>query len=90
MECAYSVSRSKGTYLAERFRQVRRRRGEQRAIVAVAYDILNTSWWLLTTGKPYDDFGPETLRRQAEEQTRQRLLRQLERLGYQVTVKPAA
>jgi transposase len=90
VECAYAVSRSKGTYLSERFRQVRRRRGETRAIVAVAHDILTTAWWLLSTGKPYVDPGPETLRRQTEDQTRQRAMRQLERLGFQVTLTPAA
>ncbi len=90
VECAYAVSRSKGTYLSERFRQVRRRRGETRAIVAVAHDILTTAWWLISTGKPYVDPGPETLRRQTEDQTRQRAMRQLERLGFEVTLTPAA
>ena len=83
VECAYAASRSKGTYLSERFRQVRRRRGEPRAIIAVGHDILTTAWWLLSTGKPYDDPGPEPPRRQTEDQTRQRALRQLERLGFQ-------
>lgn len=90
VECAYAVSRSKGTYLAEHFRQVRRRRGQNRAIVAVSHDILTTAWWLLSTNRPYEDPGPETLRRQTEDQTRQRAKQQLERLGFTVTLTPAA
>lgn len=86
-ECAYAVSRT-GTYLAERFRQVLRRRGKNRAITAVGHDILTTAWWLLFTGQPYRDPGPDSLRRQTEEQARRRVLRQLERMGLAVALTP--
>ena len=87
VECAYAVSRTKGTYLAERFRQVPRRRGKNRAIMAVGHDILTTAWWLLSTDQPYREPGPDALRRQTEEQAR-RALRQLERLGFAVALTP--
>jgi len=54
-ECAYAASRSKGTYLSEHFPQVRRRRGQNRAIVATSHEILTTAWWLLSTNRPYED-----------------------------------
>lgn len=89
-ECAYAVSRSKGTYLSEHFRQVRRRRGQNRAIVAISHEILTTAWWLLSTNRPYEDPGPEALHRRNDDHARQRAQRQLERLGFTVTLTPAA
>jgi transposase len=40
VQSARAASRSKGTYLNERYRQVLRRRGDPKAIVAVGHEIL--------------------------------------------------
>jgi len=45
--------RTKDTYLSERFRQVTRRQGRKKAVVAVAHEILMAAWWLLSTGEFY-------------------------------------
>lgn len=91
IESARAAARSKGTYLSERYRQVCRRRGDRKAIVAVGHEILVAAWRVLSTGVPYEDPGPETLRNLSAEHVKRRALAQLRALGYDVTVhEPAA
>lgn len=63
-----------------------RRQGRKKAAVAVAHEVLVAAWWLLSTGAFYEDPGVETLRKHNVEQTRRRAVRQLEALGYTVTL----
>ena len=83
-ECARAAARTKDTYLAERYRQVMRRRGDKKAIVAVAHEILVAAWHMLTHNKPYHDPGPGFLRQLSEQYIRRRAIRQLEQLGHRV------
>jgi transposase len=59
IEAAQAASRSKDTYLAAQYAQIRSRRGPQRAAVAVGHSILVVAWHLLTTGEPYNDLGSD-------------------------------
>jgi transposase len=90
IECAWAAVKTKGTYLSAYYRQVLRRQGKQKAIMAVAHKILTIAWHLLTTGQLYHDPGGDALRKSTEEQLRRRAIRQLEKLGYIVDVQPAA
>jgi transposase len=87
IESARAAARTRDTYLAERYRQVARRRGDKKAIVAVAHEILDAVWYLLSHDQPYLDPGPTFLRERVEEDTRRRAIRQLERLGHEVTLR---
>ncbi|HET6953218.1 MAG TPA: hypothetical protein VFI47_22755, partial [Acidimicrobiales bacterium] len=61
------------------------------AIVAVGHEILIAAWRVLSTGQPYHDPGPDTLRNLSAEHVKRRALAQLRALGYEVTVhEPAA
>jgi transposase len=80
------------TILGERYRPIARRRGAKRAIVAVGRSVLIIVWHLLadpTVG--YQDLGPgfDDTRINAERRKRNHI-RQLEALGYKVTLEPAA
>ena len=91
IESARAAARSKGTYLSERYRQVCRRRGDRKAIVAVGHEILIAAWRVLSTGQPYEDPGPETLRNLSAEHVKNRAVAQLRALGYTVSIEaPAA
>lgn len=91
VESARAASRSKGTYLSERYRQVCRRRGDRKAIIAVAHEILVAAHRVLATGQDYLDPGPDTLRNLSAEHIKRRALAQLRALGYDVTIhEPAA
>jgi len=80
------------TFLGARYRRLVRRRGKQRALVAVARSILVIVWHLLNDPDArYIDLGPEyyTTRLDTNHKTRD-LVRQLQALGHEVTLAPAA
>ena len=87
-ECAWAAVKTKDTYLSAYYRQVMRRRGKQKAVVAVTHKILVIAWNLLSTGALYDDPGATAVRKSTDEQQRRRAIRQLEALGLTVTVTP--
>jgi hypothetical protein len=89
-KAANAAARSKGTYLAAHYARIKGRRGHKRAIVAVAHSILVIAWHLLTRNQPYTDLGGDYfLERQHSEAYKNRLVRQLERMGHRVTLEPA-
>jgi transposase len=81
-----------GTFLGERYRRIVKRRGKLKALVAVARSILVIIWHLLTDrATRYRDLGAGyyTSRINKGRATRNHV-RQLEALGYTVTLSPAA
>lgn len=83
---AASTSRTH-TFLGERFRRIRRRRGPQRAIVAVGRSVLVIIWHLLSDPEAtYQDLGADFYDTRIHPERRARHhIHQLETLGYQVT-----
>src|SRR5204863_6912354 len=80
------------TFLGERFRRIARRRGSKKAIVAVGRSILVIIWHLLSDPTArYADLGPGfyDARISHSRKTRNHV-RQLEALGYKVSLEPAA
>ena len=80
------------TFLGERYRRLVRRRGKQRALVAVARSILIIVWHLLNDPDArYINLGSDyyTSRLDPQRKTRD-LVRQLQALGHAVTLAPAA
>ncbi len=86
IESARAAARTKETYLSERYRQLARRRGDKKAIIAIAHEILTAAWHMLTNGELYRETGPAPIREHAIERARNRAIRQLERLGHKVTL----
>ena len=90
-EVAVAASKT-DTFLAERYRRITRRRGKQRAIVAVGRSILVIAWHLLSDPEAhFHDLGvgfSDT--RIGPERAKRNHVRQLEVLGYKVTLEPAA
>jgi transposase len=88
LESAHAAGKSKGTYLSERYRQLARRRGKKKALVAIGHDILVTAYHLLATDQHYQDSGPERVKTEAEDLAKRRAIRQLQSLGYRVALTP--
>ncbi|MGI8411760.1 MAG: IS110 family transposase [Solirubrobacteraceae bacterium] len=86
IESARAAARTKETYLSERYRQLARRRGDKKAIIAIAHEILTAAWHMLTNGELYRETGPAPIREHAIERARNRAIKQLERLGHKVTL----
>jgi transposase len=90
VQAANAAARSKGTYLAAHYARVKGRRGHKKAVVAVAHSILVIAWHLLTREQPYSDLGTDYfLQRQSSDAYKNRLVRQLERMGHKVTLEPS-
>ncbi|MGA1827499.1 IS110 family transposase [Microbacterium sp.] len=87
---ALSVSRSKGTYLAARYRRIAARRGPIKAVVAIEHTILIAVWHMLTTGETYLDPGADYYTRLDPQRAKNKAIRQLQNLGYEVVITPAA
>ena len=91
VEAAWSAIRSKDCYLAVRFWRIAKRRGQQRALIAIAHTMLVISWHMLNDGTVYTDLGVDYFARNDNPDRRRRhLINQLEHLGYQVKLTPAA
>jgi transposase len=90
-EAAAGAART-GTFLGERYRRIARRRGAKKAIVATGRSILTIIWHLLADPElRYTDPGPGYYEQRINPERRKRNhIRQLEALGYKVTLEPAA
>jgi transposase len=90
-EAAVAAGRT-DTFLGERYRRIARRRGKNRAIVAVGRSILVIVWHLLSDPNLRDhDLGAGFYdTRVNAERAKRNHVRQLEALGYTVTLQPAA
>jgi transposase len=90
-EAAWAAARARGTYLNAHFHQIRGRRGTAKAIGALRHDILIAYWHILHDHVDYHDLGSDWFtRRHTIDHQRRRLIRQLEHLGYTVTLQPTA
>jgi transposase len=90
-EAAVAASKTP-TFLGERYRRIARRRGAKRAIVAVGRSILIIIWHLLSDPDAhFQDLGPGFYDTRIDAERRKRNhVRQLEALGFRVTLQPAA
>ena len=90
-EAAVSASKT-NTFLGERYRRIARRRGKKKAIVAIGRSILVIVWHLLSDPEAhFHDLGPGYYdSRINPERKKRNHIRQLEALGYKVTLQPAA
>ena len=90
-EVAVAASKT-DTFLAERYRRITRRRGKQRAIVAVGRSILVIAWHLLSDPEAhFHDLGVGFYDTRIDpDRAKRNHIRQLEALGYKVTLEPAA
>jgi transposase len=90
-EAAVAAGRT-DTFLGERYRRIARRRGTKKAIVAVGRSILVIVWHLLADPNlRYHDLGPDFYDTHVNaERAKRNHVRQLEALGYRVTLVPAA
>jgi len=80
------------TFLAERYRRIAKRRGKKKAIVAVGRSILVIVWHLLADPTArFHDLGADFYdTRIGADRAKRNHIRQLEALGYKVTLEPAA
>jgi transposase len=93
-QAAWAASKSKKTYLAAQYQCWRVRRGKKRAIVALGHQMLVIAYTMLKNGTSYREMKPEECKSQDSrprnaEAVMRRNVRQLNALGYQVTLTSA-
>lgn len=84
-QASHAASRTK-TYLGAQYGRIAPRRGKKKAIMAVSHSILVIAYYLIKRKEPYHDLGADYFDKQRPEATAKRLLKRLERLGYEVSV----
>jgi transposase len=91
-EAAAAAAKTKNTFLGERYKRVVKRRGKAKALVAVARSILVIVWNLLADPTArYQELGADYHDNKLDKGKRARNhIRQLEALGFTVTLTEAA
>jgi transposase len=83
VQCAWCATRARGTYLQAQYLRLRARRGQKKAVVAVAASMLTAIYHMLKNGTEYVDLGPNHF---VKDRTRaaNQLIRKLGRLGFDI------
>jgi transposase len=89
VEAARSAVNKKGSYLGAQYRRLAARRGDKRAILAVAHTILVTLYHMLKRGTSYQDLGANYFDQRDAQAVLRRSVRRIEALGYKVTLEAA-
>jgi transposase len=87
VQAAHGVRRSH-TYLGERYRRLKKRRGSKRAALAIGHNVLVIYYQMMKTGQEYQEKGEEFFRQKERGKVERQLVQRLQRMGYQVTRPP--
>jgi transposase len=90
VQAGVAASHKKDSALQALYARVKGRRGHKKAVVAVGHQILEIAYYVMRDGVTYHELGPDYFQRRDRERTARRHVKQLEALGYIVTVQPAA
>ena len=88
VQCAWAAVKKKDSYLQAQFFRIRARRGNKKAILAVAASMLTAIYHMLKDGTLYQDLGRNYLDRRSTDQQKKRLVKRLADLGYAVELTP--
>jgi transposase len=86
-QSAWSLLRKKNCYLTALFRRVSVKGGRKKAALAVAHRMLIIAWHIIQDGTVYEELGGNHYDRLHPDRSARRLIKRLEQIGFQVTVK---
>lgn len=89
IEAGLAATRARQTALQARYYRVKRHRGHKKAVVAVGHQILEIAYYLLRDKVTYHELGADYFDRKDRDRTMRRNVRQLEALGFKVTLEAA-
>ena len=90
IQAGLAAMRTNGSALQARYHRVKRHRGHKRAVVAVGHQILEIAYYLMRDDLTYHELGADYFAQRHAERAARRHVRQLEALGYAVTIAKAA
>lgn len=88
VQAAHAAARTKDTYLAAQYKRLAPRRGNKRAVVALAHTMLEIIYYMLSRQEPYREMGGDYFDRARPEGTVKRLTARLQNLGFEVILQP--
>jgi len=88
IEAAWAATNEKDSYLAALYRRLSPRKGRKRAIIAVARTMLQAAWHILKEDVDYKELGGDYFNHLHEAKTRGYLVKRLEKLGFEVELRP--
>jgi transposase len=89
IEAGLATTRARGTALQARYYRIKRHRGHKKAVVAVGHQILEIAYYVMRDGVTYQELGADYFERRDRQRTTRRHVKQLEALGYTVTLNAA-
>jgi transposase len=87
-QCAWAASHQKDSHLAALYHRVRSRRGHQKAIMAVAHQMLVIVFHILGSKDVYRELGADYHEQRDKPKAADKLVRRLQKLGFYVTLQP--
>ncbi|MGZ6365215.1 MAG: transposase [Ktedonobacteraceae bacterium] len=90
IEAAHAASHCKECYLSAHYHQIAFRRGKKRAAVALGQTLLTIIYHVIAETKEYQELGADYLDQLERQGKERRLVRQLEKLGFEVALTPMA
>jgi transposase len=90
IQCAWAAKRQKNSYYMAQFYRLQARRGPQKAICAVAASLLTAIYHMVKNGTGHHDLGADYFDRRSPQAKAKRLVAQLSKLGFEVTLQPTA
>ncbi len=90
VQAARAAVRTKGRYFGAQYRRLVTRRGDKGAILAVAHSLVIVVYHMVERGTAYTELGADYFVKRQPEATARRLARQIELLGYSVTLTAPA
>lgn len=90
VEAAHAASHCKDCYLSAHYHRIAARRGKKRAAVALGHSLLIIIYHVIAEEKEYQELGGTYFDKLDQQGTQQRLVRQLKKLGFEVTLTPSS
>lgn len=86
-QAAHAAASKRNNYLAAQYHRLAVRRGKKKATMAVAHSILVIAYHLIQRNEPYRELGGNYFDELKPQATAKRLVKRLEKLGYQVALQ---
>jgi transposase len=90
IQAGLSAMRTRGSALQAKYHRVKRQRGHKKAVVAVGHQILEIAYYLMRDGVTYHELGAEYFTARTKDRAVRRHVKQLEALGFRVSIEQAA
>ncbi|HEU5381644.1 MAG TPA: IS110 family transposase [Ktedonobacteraceae bacterium] len=90
VEAAHAAAHGKNTYLSALYHRIKARGGGKQAMIAVGHAILVAIYHMLDRSLSYQELGGNYFDEHDRQHVEKRLVRRLEKLGYQVSLQPVA